>query len=160
SRSRRSRGRRSRARRSRERQSRAYTSKGRTSRGMPSTIRKPRRGVGGEGVSEAAPNFEGLLREALAPVEPPEDLTERLESTLTSITEVAAEELHDWELWAMRAPRNWVRPAAALMAGTAAGAVLVLVRARVRARGEVSRGGLAGARDTAESTIRDLARQT
>ena len=111
-------------------------------------------------MSEAVPNFEGLLREALAPVEPPEDLTERLESTLMSITEMAADELHDWELSAMRDPRNWVRPAAALTAGTAAGAVLVLLRARVRARGEASRGGLAGARHTAESTIRDLARQT
>jgi len=29
-------------------------------------------------MSEAAPNFEGLLSEALAPVEPPEDLAERL----------------------------------------------------------------------------------
>jgi hypothetical protein len=29
-------------------------------------------------MSEAMPNFEGLLREALAPVEPPADLVERL----------------------------------------------------------------------------------
>ncbi len=40
-------------------------------------------------------NFERLLREALAPVEPPADLVERLESTLKSITEMAAEELED-----------------------------------------------------------------
>ena len=33
-------------------------------------------------MTEALPNFEGLLREALAPVEPPEDLVERLEGTL------------------------------------------------------------------------------
>ena len=37
-------------------------------------------------MSEALPNFEGLLREALAPVEPPADLVERLEGTLTTIT--------------------------------------------------------------------------
>ena len=41
-------------------------------------------------MSEAAHNFEGLLREALAPVEPPADLAERLEHTLTTITELAA----------------------------------------------------------------------
>ena len=78
-------------------------------------------------------HLEGLLREALAPVEPPEDLAERLESTLTSITEMAADELEAWELSAMRDPRNWVRPAVALMAGSAAGAALVLLRARRRA---------------------------
>ena len=33
-------------------------------------------------MSEALANFEGLLREALAPVEPPEDLARRLEGTL------------------------------------------------------------------------------
>ena len=83
-------------------------------------------------MSEAAPNFEGLLREALRPVEPPADLVERLEGTLTSITEMAADELEAWELSAMRDPRNWVRPAAAVVAGSAAGAALVLLRARRR----------------------------
>ena len=84
-------------------------------------------------MSEALPNFEGLLREALAPVEPPEDLVRRLESTLTSITEMAADELEAWELSAMRDPRNWVRPATALVAGGGAGVALVLLRARQRA---------------------------
>jgi hypothetical protein len=73
-------------------------------------------------MTEAVPNFEGLLREALAPVEPPEDLARRLESTLTSITEMAADELEAWELSAMRDPRNWVRPATALVVGSGAGA--------------------------------------
>jgi hypothetical protein len=86
-------------------------------------------------MSEALSNFEGLLREALAPVEPPEALVERLESTLTAITEMAADELDTWELSAMRDPRNWVRPAAALVVGGAAGAALVLLRARRRAHG-------------------------
>ncbi len=71
-------------------------------------------------------NFEGLLREALAPVEPPEDLALRLESTLESITEMAADELQEWELSAMRDPRNW--------AATGGGA-----------RGRRRRGGRAGA---------------
>jgi hypothetical protein len=85
-------------------------------------------------MSEAAPNFEGLLREALAPVDPPADLILRLESTLTSITEMAVEELEAWELLAMRDPRNWVRPAVAVVAGGAAGTALVLLRARRRAQ--------------------------
>jgi hypothetical protein len=110
-------------------------------------------------MNEAASHFEGLLREALAPVEPPEDLAERLESTLTSITAMAADELEAWELSAMRDPRNWARPAAALMVGSAAGAALVLLRARRRAH--VSPGqGLDGAREAAERAIRDFTRET
>lgn len=85
-------------------------------------------------MSEAAPGFEGLLHQALAPVEPPEDLGRRLESALTSITESAAEELEAWELSAMRDPRNWVRPAAAVVVGGTAGVALVLLRARHRSR--------------------------
>jgi len=85
-------------------------------------------------MSEAAPNFEGLLRQALAPVEPPEDLAQRLESALRSLTELAAGELEAWELSAMRDPRNWVRPAAALVVGGTAGVALVLLRARRRIR--------------------------
>jgi hypothetical protein len=109
-------------------------------------------------VSEAISNFEGLLREALAPVEPPEGLVERLESTLTSITEMAADELEAWELSAMRDPRNWARPAAALVVGGAAGTALVLLRARRRA--QVSPGGVGAAREGAERALRDLGRET
>jgi hypothetical protein len=109
-------------------------------------------------MSEAAHSFEGLLREALAPVEPPADLAERLESTLTSITAMAADELEAWELSAMRDPRNWVRPAAAVVAGGTAGAVLVLLRAR--RRGTASTPALDGVRDSAERAMRDLARET
>jgi hypothetical protein len=109
-------------------------------------------------VSEALPNFEGLLREALAPVEPPEGLLERVESTLTTITEIAADELEAWELSAMRDPRNWGRPAAAIVVGGTAGAALVLLRARRRAH--VAPAGVSGVRDSAERTIRDLGRET
>jgi hypothetical protein len=109
-------------------------------------------------MNEAVSNFEGLLREALAPVEPPADLAERLESTLQSITEMAADELEAWELSAMRDPRNWVRPAAAVVAGGAAGAGLLVLRARRRpAKGA---GGLEGIRAGAEHTLRELARET
>lgn len=79
-----------------------------------------------------AADFEGLLRAALAPVEPPEHLSRRLEHALESITTMAAEELHSWERSAMRYPRNWVRPALALIAGTSAGAVLAIMRSRAQ----------------------------
>jgi len=112
-------------------------------------------------MSEAAPNFESLLREALSPVEPPEGMALRLEATLQSITELAADELQEWELSAMRDPRNWARPAVAVVAGSAAGAALVLLRARRRAHADVSRGGIAGgARDTAERALKDVGRET
>jgi hypothetical protein len=114
-------------------------------------------------MSEAAPNFEGLLREALAPVEPPEDLIVRLEDTLTSITELAAEELEAWELSAMRDPRNWARPAMAIVAGTAAGGALVLLRARRRTESRRPGFDRSAAQRTlrdAERAIRDLSRET
>jgi hypothetical protein len=108
-------------------------------------------------MTEAAPNFEMLIREALTPVEPPEDLVERLESTLESITEMAVDELEAWELSAMRDPRNWARPAAAIVVGGAAGAGLVLLRARRRAH--ESQGGVRGLRDSAERTLTDLGQE-
>ena len=77
---------------------------------------------------------ERMLRTALVPVEPPEALSDRLARGLTELTEAAAHELEGWELSAMRDPRNWARPAAAVMVGTAAGGALVLVRARQRQR--------------------------
>jgi hypothetical protein len=105
-------------------------------------------------MTEAAPNFEGLLREALTPVEPPEDLVLRLEGALTSITEMAADELEAWELSAMRDPRNWVRPATALVVGGAAGTALVVLRARRRAQAAPS--GVSGLRGGADRAVRDL----
>jgi hypothetical protein len=114
-------------------------------------------------MSEAASSFEGLLREALAPVEPPADLVLRLEETLTSITELAADELEAWELSAMRDPRNWVRPAAAIVAGSAAGAALVVLRARRRTRSAPGPLGVHWPtldRAAAEQAIRDLRQQT
>src|SRR6476660_2432380 len=113
-------------------------------------------------MSEARPNFEGLLREALMPVEPPEDLVERLEGTLRTITELAADELEAWELSAMRDPRNWVRPATAVVAGSAAGAALMLLRARRRAQAKPA--PIAGVRlgdlnRSAERALRDLERE-
>ena len=85
-------------------------------------------------MSAGATDFEALLREALSPVEPPADLAARMEPTLVSLTELAQEELESWELSAMRDPRNWVRPAAAIVVGTGAGTALVLLRVRTRHR--------------------------
>jgi hypothetical protein len=106
-------------------------------------------------VSEAT-HFENLLRQALVPVDPPEDLIERLEGTLASLTELAADELEAWELKAMRDPRNWARPVAALVVGTTAGAALVLLRARRRQ--QQRRGGPLG--QVARRTIRDIGEET
>jgi hypothetical protein len=108
-------------------------------------------------MTDAAHSLEGLLREALAPVEPPADLVERLEGALTSITEMAADELEAWELSAMRDPRNWARPAAAVVAGSAAGAALVLLRARRRTKGASPT--LGEVRETAERTVAELSRE-
>jgi hypothetical protein len=77
-----------------------------------------------------AADIEGLLRQAFAPVEPPESLATRLETTLQELTELAVEELEGWELSSMRDPRNWVRPVVAVAVGTAAGAGLVVLRVR------------------------------
>ncbi len=85
-------------------------------------------------MSSNAIDFEALLREALAPVDPPADMAMRFEETLVSLTELAQEELDAWELSAMRDPRNWVRPAAAVVIGAGAGSALVVLRVRNRHR--------------------------
>src|SRR5918996_2669066 len=89
--------------------------------------------------AEPSRDVERLLRSALRPIEPPEQLSGRVEETLSAVTEAAAEELSAWaeelsesELRALRSPRNWVRPAAAITAGGIAAGGLVLVELRRR----------------------------
>jgi hypothetical protein len=106
-------------------------------------------------VSAGATDFEALLREALAPVDPPADLAQRLELTLVNLTELAQDELDSWELSAMRDPRKWVRPAAAVLVGASAGTALVLVRVRVRHRARKQQSG--NLLELAERTIHDIA---
>jgi hypothetical protein len=77
-----------------------------------------------------ADRVERLLRSALVPIDPPEALSDRLERGLSELTELAVDELADWELGVMRDPRNWVPTAAAIVVGGAAAGGLVLVRAR------------------------------
>jgi len=100
-------------------------------------------------------DFEARLRAALQPIEPPEELAVRVERTLVSLTEIAAGELEGWELSAMRDPRNWVRPAAAVVLSAGAGTALVVLRARTRHRRR--RAQASGVLDLAERTVRDLA---
>jgi hypothetical protein len=106
-------------------------------------------------MSSSAPDFEALLREALSPIEPPADMAVRLESTLVSLTELAQDELDSWELSAMRDPRNWVRPAAAVVIGAGAGSALVLLRVRNRHRARKQQS--ANLLELAESTLADIA---
>jgi len=100
--------------------------------------------------------LEALLSDALRPIEPPESLASRVESTLTAITEQAAAELSSWaeelsegEREALRDPRNWVRPVAAVAVGTVAGGALLLVEMRRRRRP-------AGLRATAENVLKTV----
>lgn len=92
-------------------------------------------------MNASAADFESLLRQALAPVEPPADLAQRMEQTLVSLTELAQEELDAWELSAMSDPRNWVRPAAAAVVGVTAGSALVALRVRARHRARRQQSG-------------------
>jgi hypothetical protein len=96
------------------------------------------------------PGLERLLADALRPIEPPDDLAGRLEETMSAVTEAAAAELSTWadelsdaELAALRDPRNWVRPVAAVAAGGLAGTALVLLELR-RRRGAGGLRGVAG----------------
>jgi hypothetical protein len=108
-------------------------------------------------VSAGATDFEALLRQALAPVEPPADLAQRVELTLISLTELAHEELESWELSAMRDPRNWVRPAAAAVVGVSAGTALVLLRVRARHRVRQQRSN--NVLELAQRTVQDAAEE-
>lgn len=84
-----------------------------------------------------AADFESLLREAFAPVEPPADLSDRLETRLRRINELAIDELDSWELQSLSDPRNWTRiarPIAAGVVATGAGTALVLLAARRNAK--------------------------
>ena len=107
-------------------------------------------------MSTAQTDFEALLREALAPIEPPDDLLARMETRLVSLTELAQDELEAWELSAMRDPRNWARPAAAVVVGAGAGTALVALRVRSRHRARTQSGSLF---KLAERTIQDIAEE-
>jgi hypothetical protein len=91
-------------------------------------------GAGAAGSGRTGIEIVRLLEAALTPVEPPARLGDQLEERLTEVQAAALEELSDWEIGAMRDPRNWARPAAAVAVGTAAGAALVVMRMRRKPR--------------------------
>src|SRR5262245_9390450 len=116
--------------------------------------------------AESSPDVESLLRSALRPIDPPENLAGRVEETLSAVTEAAAEELSAWaeelsepELRSLRAPRNWVGPAAAMAAGGVAAGGLVLVELRRRGGKRPSRlSGLANQVSDIADQVRDQVR--
>jgi hypothetical protein len=105
--------------------------------------------------------MERLLRAALAPVDPPVHLQHRVEKTLDSIVELAADELESWELVAIKDPRNWPRaaigPASAVVVGS--GAAVGLVVLRTQRKRHKRRAQSKGVRDLALRTVRDAARE-
>ncbi len=103
---------------------------------------------------EEVNGFETLLRQALVPVDPPQELEQQLEDAFGSLVQAAAEELETWELTAMRDPRNWVRPAGAVLVGSGAAFGLVLVRTRRRRHNR--RAQSRNVFDLAGRTVRDL----
>ena len=108
-------------------------------------------------MSSGTTDFEALLREALSPVDPPESLSARMELALVNLTELAQEELEAWELKTMRDPRNWARPAAAVLIGASAGTALVVLRVRTRHRAR--RQASVGLLDLAGRTLHDFAEE-
>jgi hypothetical protein len=111
-------------------------------------------------MSEQFADIEGMLRRALAPVEPPAELEARLEQNLVSLVDLATEELEGWEISSMRDPRNWTRvarPVAAVTVGSAAAVGLVLVR--TQRKRHKRRKEAAGSVDLLGRTVRDLARE-
>jgi hypothetical protein len=92
-------------------------------------------------MAEPVTDVERLLADALRPIEPPESVAGRLEQTFASVTDAAASELSAWadeltesELYALRDPRNWVRPVVAVTAGGIATGALVVLEMRRRGR--------------------------
>ena len=111
-------------------------------------------------MSEQFADIESLLRRALAPVEPPAELEARLEGTLGSLVDMAAEELESWELSTLGDPRNWTRiarPVAAVAIGSTAAVGLVIVR--TQRKRDKRRRDAAGTVDLLGRTLRDLARE-
>ena len=111
-------------------------------------------------MTEAAPTSRGCCAKRCAPSSRRPNSRPASRGPCTSITEMAAEELEAWELSAMRDPRNWVRPAAALAAGGAAATALVLLRAQASRRRLAAAGHRRGATCAPAVRSEDLERET
>jgi hypothetical protein len=84
-------------------------------------------------MNEGTFDIETMLRQALAPVDPPVELQVRLETTLGSLLGMAHDELETWELSTLGDPKNWARlgrPAVAAVVGSGAAVGLVVLRTR------------------------------
>ncbi len=105
-------------------------------------------------------NVEALLREAMAPVEPssPEELLDELQLRLVDWADAAQTELESWEMSAMRNPRNWLRPAAALAVTATAGSALVVLRVRQHHGDRVD--ASANLAELASKTLADVVEET
>lgn len=114
-------------------------------------------------MSTDAFDVEALLSRAFTPVDPPERLSLRLETTLQTLTDASLDELEGWELRAMKDPRNWVRPVVATAVGASAGTALVVLRVRAtQNKKKQSRNPAVQARKTADavaSEVRKLLRR-
>ena len=90
-------------------------------------------------------------------MEPPAELELRLETTLGSLVELAADELEAWELSLDARPAQLAarraRPAAAVVVGSGAAAGLVVLR--TRGKRHRRRAQARNALDLAERTLRD-----
>ena len=111
-------------------------------------------------MSEGTLDIETMLRQAFAPVDPPMELQQRLESTLGSLLDMAQDELETWELSTLGDPKNWARlgrPAAAAVIGSAAAVGLVVLRTqRQRHRRRAQSSNVA---ELAMRTLRDGGRE-
>ena len=111
-------------------------------------------------MNERTFDIETMLRQALAPVDPPAELQLRLESTLGSLVEMAADELETWELSTLGDPKNWARlgrPAAAAVIGSAAAVGLVVLRTQRQRHRRRAQSGSIG--ELAIRTLRDGGRE-
>lgn len=99
-------------------------------------------------------DLERLLQGALVPIEPPTDLSLRLERRLSAVTDAAVDELADWDPSALRDPRRWARLVVAGVVGASAGGALVLVRARQNQKRREAR-GLAALQKGVRSVVSD-----
>ena len=112
--------------------------------------------------SEGTFDVETLLRQALAPVDPPIELEERLERTLGSLVELAARRARGvGALWAMRRPPQLAAPGpaagrVAVVVGSAAAVGLVAVRTQRKTPFAAARSPRS-VFELAERTVRDVA---
>ena len=112
-------------------------------------------------MSEQFADFESMLRRALVPVDPPEELEARLELTLGTLVDMAAEELDALEISAdarsAQLDRGW--PARWPPPGSAPAAAVGLVLVRTRRRRHKRRREARGSVDLVGRTLRDFSRE-